>query len=112
MVELAFRKKQMEKDGAGQREQLAAATPGEWVRTRRFLGPFRRPRRRHCRPRDDRRVTEMYWERETRPAASRQWPGTTRRPTAPKTEEISDEDEAILGWKRRTVANGTKTRCA
>ena len=73
------RKKQMEKMEQDKREQLAAVTPGEWVRTRvGFWGRFV--------DLDGDIVVlettdghEMYWEREM------------------ITEEISDEDEAILG---------------
>ena len=95
------RKKQMEKMEQDKREQLAAVTPGEWVRPRvGFWG----------------RVVdldgdivvlettdghEMYWEREMIAEIGGQPPlASTEDDEATdgtKTEEISDEDEAILG---------------
>jgi len=95
------RKKQMEKMEQDKREQLAAVTPGEWVRTRvGFWGRFV--------DLDGDIVVlettdghEMYWEREMiaeiggppppPPAKKKEAPHT---PPAP---DISDEDEAILG---------------
>mgnify|MGYP000925577926 FL=1 len=95
------RKKQMEKMEQDKREQLAAVTPGEWVRTRvGFWGRFV--------DLDGDIVVlettdghEMYWEREMiadiggqPPLASTEDDEAT---DGTKTEEISDEDEAILG---------------
>ena len=95
------RKKQMEKMEQDKREQLAAVTPGEWVRTRDgFWGRFV--------DLDGDIVVlettdghEMYWEREMiaeiggqPPLASTEDDEAT---DSTKTEEISDEDEAILG---------------
>ena len=95
------RKKQMEKMEQDKREQLAAVTPGEWVRTRvGFWGRFV--------DLDGDIVVlettdghEMYWEREMiaeiggqSPLASTEDDEAT---DSTKTEEISDEDEAILG---------------
>ncbi len=95
------RKKQMEKMEQDKREQLAAVTPGEWVRTRvGFWGRFV--------DLDGDIVVlettdghEMYWEREMiaeiggqPPLASTEDNEATE---GTKTEEISDEDEAILG---------------
>ena len=95
------RKKQMEKMEQDKREQLAAVTPGEWVRTRvGFWGRFV--------DLDGDIVVlettdghEMYWEREMiaeiggqPPLASSEDDEAT---DGTKTEEISDEDEAILG---------------
>ena len=95
------RKKQMEKMEQDKREQLAAVTPGEWVRTRvGFWGRFV--------DLDGDIVVlettdghEMYWEREMiaeiggqPPLASTEDDEATDGTT---TEEISDEDEAILG---------------
>ena len=95
------RKKQMEKMEQDKREQLAAVTPGEWVRTRvGFWGRFV--------DLDGDIVVlettdghEMYWEREMiaeiggqPPLASTEDDEAT---DSTKTEEISDEDEAILG---------------
>ena len=95
------RKKQMEKMEQDKREQLAAVTPGEWVRTRvGFWGRFV--------DLDGDIVVlettdghEMYWEREMiaeiggqPPLASTEDDEAT---AGTKTEEISDEDEAILG---------------
>ena len=95
------RKKQMEKMEQDKREQLAAVTPGEWVRTRvGFWGRFvaldgdivvLEPTDGH----------EMYWEREMIAEIGGQPPlASTEDDEATdgtKTEEISDEDEAILG---------------
>ncbi len=69
-----------------------------------FLGPFRRPTATLC-PRDDRTVTKCglgtrVFIAETRPAASRQYRGR-RGDRRHQTEEISDEDEAILGLTTR-----------
>ena len=95
------RKKQMEKMEQDKREQLAAVTPGEWVRTRvGFWGRFV--------DLDGDIVVlettdghEMYWEREMIAEIGGQPPlATTEDDEATdgtKTEEISDEDEAILG---------------
>ncbi len=95
------RKKQMEKMEQDKREQLAAVTPGEWVRTRvGFWGRFV--------DLDGDIVVlettdghEMYWEREMiaeiggqPPLASSEDDEAT---DGTKTEEVSDEDEAILG---------------
>ena len=95
------RKKQMEKMEQDKREQLAAVTPGEWVRTRvGFWGRFV--------DLDGDIIVlettdghEMYWEREMiaeiggqPPLASTEDDEAT---DSTKTEEISDEDEAILG---------------
>lgn len=95
------RKKQMEKMEQDKREQLAAVTPGEWVRTRvGFWGRFV--------DLDGDIVVlettdghEMYWEREMiaeiggqPPLASAEDDEAT---DGTKTEEINDEDEAILG---------------
>ena len=95
------RKKQMEKMEQDKREQLAAVTPGEWVRTRvglwgRFVDL------------DGDIVVlettdghEMYWEREMIAEIGGQPPlASTEDDEATdgtKTEEINDEDEAILG---------------
>ena len=95
------RKKQMEKMEQDKREQLAAVTPGEWVRTRvGFWGRFV--------DLDGDIVVlettdghEMYWEREMFAEIGGQPPlASTEDDEATdgtKTEEISDEDEAILG---------------
>ena len=95
------RKKQMEKMEQDKREQLAAVTPGEWVRTRvGFWGRFV--------DLDGDIVVlettdghEMYWEREMIAEIGGQPPlANTEDDEATdgtKTEEISDEDEAILG---------------
>ena len=95
------RKKQMEKMEQDKREQLAAVTPGEWVRTRvGFWGRFV--------DLDGDIVVlettdghEMYWEREMIAEIGGQPPlASTEDDEATdgtKTEEISDEDEAILG---------------
>ena len=95
------RKKQMEKMEQDKREQLAAVTPGEWVRTRvGFWGRFV--------DFDGDIVVlettdghEMYWEREMIAEIGGQPPlASTEDDEATdgtKTEEISDEDEAILG---------------
>ena len=95
------RKKQMEKMEQDKREQLAAVTPGEWVRTRvGFWGRF-------VDLDGDIAVLEttdgheMYWEREMIAEIGGQPPlASTEDDEATdgtKTEEISDEDEAILG---------------
>ena len=77
------RKKQMEKMEQDKREQLAAVTPGEWVRTRvGFWGRF-------VDLDGDIVVLET-----TPPLASTEDNEAT---DGTKTEEISDEDEAILG---------------
>lgn len=95
------RKKQMEKMEQDKREQLAAVTPGEWVRTRvGFWGRFV--------DLDGDIVVlettdghEMYWEHEMIAEIGGQPPlASTEDDEATdgtKTEEISDEDEAILG---------------
>ena len=95
------RKKQMKKMEQDKREQLAAVTPGEWVRTRvGFWGRFV--------DLDGDIVVlettdghEMYWEREMIAEIGGQPPlASTEDDEATdgtKTEEISDEDEAILG---------------
>ena len=95
------RKKQMEKMEQDKREQLAAVTPGEWVRTRvGFWGRFV--------DLDGDIVVlettdghEMYWERKMIAEIGGQPPlASTEDDEATdgtKTEEISDEDEAILG---------------
>ena len=95
------RKKQMEKMEQDKREQFAAVTPGEWVRTRvGFWGRFV--------DLDGDIVVlettdghEMYWEREMIAEIGGQPPlASTEDDEATdgtKTEEISDEDEAILG---------------
>ena len=95
------RKKQMEKMEQDKREQLAAVTPGEWVRTRvGFWGRFV--------DLDGDIVVlettdghEMYWEREMIAEIGGQPPlASTEDDEATdgtKPEEISDEDEAILG---------------
>ncbi|MBF0968950.1 MAG: preprotein translocase subunit YajC [Actinomyces sp.] len=95
------RKKQMEKMEQDKREQLAAVTPGEWVRTRvGFWGRFV--------DLDGDIVVlettdghEMYWEREMIAEIGGQPPlASTEDDEATdgtKMEEISDEDEAILG---------------
>ena len=95
------RKKQMEKMEQDKREQLAAVTPGEWVRTCvGFWGRFV--------DLDGDIVVlettdghEMYWEREMIAEIGGQPPlASTEDDEATdgtKTEEISDEDEAILG---------------
>ena len=95
------RKKQMEKMEQDKREQLAAVTPGEWVRTRvGFWGRFV--------DLDGDIVVlettdghEMYWEREMIAEIGGQPPlASTEDDEATdgtKTEEISDEDEDILG---------------
>ena len=95
------RKKQMEKMEQYKREQLAAVTPGEWVRTRvGFWGRFV--------DLDGDIVVlettdghEMYWEREMIAEIGGQPPlASTEDDEATdgtKTEEINDEDEAILG---------------
>ena len=95
------RKKQMEKMEQDKREQLAAVTPGEWVRTRvGFWGRF-------VDLGGDIVVLEttdgheMYWERAMIAEIGGQPPlASTEDDEATdgtKTEEISDEDEAILG---------------
>ena len=95
------RKKQMEKMEQDKRDQLAAVTPGKWVRTRvGFWGRFV--------DLDGDIVVlettdghEMYWEREMIAEIGGQPPlASTEDDEATdgtKTEEISDEDEAILG---------------
>ena len=95
------RKKQMEKMELDKREQLAAVTPGEWVRTRvGFWGRFV--------DLDGDIVVlettdghEMYWEREMIAEIGGQPPLASTEDNeatdGTKTEEISDEDEAILG---------------
>ena len=95
------RKKQMEKMEQDKREQLAAVTPGEWVRTRvGFWGRFV--------DLDGDIVVlettdghEMYWEREMIAEIGGQPPFASTEDDeatdSTKTEEISDEDEAILG---------------
>ena len=95
------RRQQMQKLEQEKRDQLAAVTPGEWVRTRvGFWGRFV--------DLDGDIVVlettdghEMYWEREMiaeiggqPPLASTEDDEAT---DSTKTEEISDEDEAILG---------------
>ena len=95
------RKKQMEKMEQDKREQLAAVTPGEWVRTRvGFWGRFV--------DLDGDIVVlettdghEMYWEREMIAEIGGQPPLASiedeEATDGTKTEEISDEDESILG---------------
>ena len=95
------RKKQMEKMEQDKREQLAAVTPGEWVRTRvGFWGRFV--------DLDGDIVVlettdghEMYWEREMIAEIGGQPPLAStvddEATDGTKMEEISDEDEAILG---------------
>ena len=95
------RKKQMEKMEQDKREQLAAVTPGEWVRTRvGFWGRFV--------DLDGDIVVlettdghEMYWERKMIAEIGGQPPLASTEDNeatdGTKTEEISDEDEAILG---------------
>ena len=95
------RKKQMEKMEQDKREQLAAVTPGEWVRTRvGFWGRFV--------DLDGDIVVlettdghEMYWEREMIAEIGGQPPLASTEDNeatdGTKTEEISDEYEAILG---------------
>ena len=95
------RKKQMEKMEQDKREQLAAVTPGEWVRTRvGFWGRFV--------DLDGDIVVlettdghEMYWERQMIAEIGGQPPLASTEDNeatdGTKTEEISDEDEAILG---------------
>ena len=95
------RKKQMEKMEQDKREQLAAVTPGEWVRTRvGFWGRFV--------DLDGDIVVlettdghEMYWEREMIAEIGGQPPLASTEDNeatdGTKTEEINDEDEAILG---------------
>ena len=95
------RKKQMEKMEQDKREQLAAVTPGEWVRTRvGFWGRFV--------DLDGDIVVlettdghEMNWEREMIAEIGGQPPLASTEDNeatdGTKTEEISDEDEAILG---------------
>ena len=95
------RKKQIEKMEQDKREQLAAVTPGEWVRTRvGFWGRFV--------DLDGDIVVlettdghEMYWEREMIAEIGGQPPLASTEDNeatdGTKTEEISDEDEAILG---------------
>ncbi len=103
------RKKQMEKMEQDKREQLAAVTPGEWVRTRvGFWGRFV--------DLDGDIVVlettdghEMYWEREMIAEIGGQPPlASTEDDEATdgtKTEEISDEDEAILGLDETTSSS-------
>ena len=95
------RRQQMQKLEQEKRDQLAAVTPGEWVRTRvGFWGRFV--------DLDGDIVVlettdghEMYWEREMIAEIGGQPPlASTEDDEAidgTKTEEISDEDEAILG---------------
>ena len=95
------RKKQMEKMEQDKREQLAAVTPGEWVRTRvGFWGRFV--------DLDGDIVVlettdghEMYWEREMIAEIGGQPPlASTEDDEATdgtKTEEISDEDDSDAG---------------
>ena len=95
------RKKQMAKMEQEKRDQLAAVKPGEWVRTRvGFWGRFV--------DLDGDIIVlettdghEMYWEREMIAEIGGQPPlASTEDDEATdgtKTEEISDEDEAILG---------------
>jgi len=95
------RKKQMEKMEQDKREQLAAVTPGEWVRTRvGFWGRFV--------DLDGDIVVlettdghEMTGDARTRPGPGAHPPlASTEDDEATdgtKTEEINDEDEAILG---------------
>jgi len=95
------RKKQMEKMEQDKREQLAAVTPGEWVRTRvGFWGRFV--------DLDGDIVVlettdghEVYWDREMTAETGGQPPLASTEDNeatdGTKTEEISDEDEAILG---------------
>ena len=103
------RKKQMEKMEQDKREQLAAVTPGEWVRTRvGFWGRFV--------DLDGDIVVlettdghEMYWEREMIAEIGGQPPLASTEDNeatdGTKTEEISDEDEAILGLDDTTSSS-------
>jgi len=95
------RKKQMEKMEQDKREQLAAVTPGEWVRTRvGFWGRF-------VDLDGDIVVLEttdgqrVAGEPEMPPETGAQPPLASTEDNeatdGTKTEEISDEDEAILG---------------
>ena len=95
------RKKQMEKMEQDKREQLAAVTPGEWVRTRvGFWGRFV--------DLDGDIVVlettdghEMYWEREMIAEIGGQPPLATTEEDevaeASDAPESADEDESILG---------------
>lgn len=95
------RKKQMEKMEQEKRDQLAAVTPGKWVRTRvGFWGRFV--------DLDGDIVVlettdghEMYWEREMIAEIGGQPPlATTEESEAEETSdaaESADEDEAVLG---------------
>ena len=95
------RKKQMAKMEQEKRDQLAAVKPGEWVRTRvGFWGRFV--------DLDGDIIVlettdghEMYWEREMIAEIGGQPPLASTEDNeatdGTKTEEISDEDEAILG---------------
>ena len=95
------RRQQMQKLEQEKRDQLAAVTPGEWVRTRvGFWGRFV--------DLDGDIVVlettdghEMYWEREMIAEIGGQPPLASTEDNeatdGTKTEEISDEDEAILG---------------
>ena len=103
------RKKQMEKMEEEKREQLAAVTPGKWVRTRvGFWGRFV--------DLDGDIVVlettdghEMYWEREMIAEIGGQPPLASTEDNeatdGTKTEEISDEDEAILGLDDTTSSS-------
>ena len=95
------RKKQMEKMEQEKRDQLAAVTPGKWVRTRvGFWGRFV--------DLDGDIVVlettdghEMYWERQMIAEIGGQPPlATTEESEAEETSdapESADEDEAVLG---------------
>ena len=95
------RRQQMQKLEQEKRDQLAAVTPGEWVRTRvGFWGRFV--------DLDGDIVVlettdghEMYWEREMIAEIGGQPPLASTEDNeatdGTKTEEISDADEAILG---------------
>ena len=95
------RKKQMEKMEQDKRDQLAAVTPGEWVRTRwGFWGRFV--------DLDGDIVVlettdghEMYWERQMIAEIGGQPPLATTEEDevaqASDAPESADEDEAILG---------------
>ena len=100
------RKKQMEKMEQDKREQLAAVTPGEWVRTRvGFWGRFV--------DLDGDIVVlettdghEMYWEREMIAEIGGQPPlaDTEQKDTLETAgaDETTDEDETVLGLDEPT----------
>ena len=100
------RKKQMEKMEQEKRDQLAAVTPGKWVRTRvGFWGRFV--------DLDGDIVVletsdghEMYWEREMIAEIGGQPPlaDTEQKDTLETagTDETTDEDETVLGLDEPT----------